>query len=281
MRVRPRFFAGAVAAVIASAAAVRIDADGHTPAAIRPLPKTETIGLGAGVVLEFVRVEPGSFIMGSDLEIGDADETPAHRVTLTRPFYIGKYEVTQEQWLRIMGKNPSAFKGAQQPVESVSWNDCQEFLARVTRKTGRKISLPTEAQWEYACRAGAGTRWNFGDRADAMGEYAWIRQNSGGTTHPVGQKKPNAFGIYDLYGNVAEWCTDWYANPYPKGEVTNPTGPPSGMSKIVRGGAWGDDPSNARSAYRNADGSDGANNGIGFRCVLLDESPSGEPRRVP
>ncbi len=242
-------------------------------------PARVSLDLGGGVTMEFVLIPAGSFPMGSAEETGDADETPQHRVTLTHAYYLGKHEVTQEQWTKLMGDNPSHFKGATLPVDTVSWNDCQHFLSRLREKTGRACSLPTEAQWEYACRAGTTTKWNFGDTDAAVAEHAWTESNSGGTTHPVGQKKPNAWGLHDLQGNLGEWCADWYANPYPKGDATDPLGPATGPSRVVRGGAWGDHPNNARPAYRNCNGSDGAHDGIGFRCMLpVDDEDSAPPQ---
>ncbi len=233
-------------------------------------PQGETIDLGGGVTMEFVLIRAGSFTMGSDENTGDGDESPQHEVTITRPFYLGKFEVTQEQWVALMGSNPSGFKGAKRPVDSVSWNDCQRFLARLHEKTGRKFALPSEAQWEYACRAGTHTTWSFGNDAAVAGDYGWLGVNSGGTTHAVGTRKPNAWGLYDMHGNVWEWCADWYAkHGYPTGRVADPTGPATSEGRILRGGGWGEDPLNARCAGRNCDGPDGAHNGIGFRCVLL------------
>ena len=229
---------------------------------------TETLDLG-GVKMEFVLIPPGTFIMGSDEETGDGDEKPAHKVTLTQPFYLGKYEVTQEQWVKVIGSNPSKFKGPKLPVDSVSWDECQRFLLKLQEMDGRKFTLPTEAQWEYACRAGTISRCFFGDNYNIAGNYAWIATNSGNKTHQVGKKKPNPWGIYDIYGNVQELCADWYANPYQGIDATNPLGPSHGDSRILRGGAWGDDPMNIRSAYRNAIGQDIGNDGIGLRCVML------------
>jgi formylglycine-generating enzyme required for sulfatase activity len=208
------------------------------------------------------------WLIFSHQKLSAADETPRHKVTLTQPFFLGKCEITQEQWTQIMGHNPSHFKGAKLPVDSVSWNDCQRFFGKLRDKTGRTFALPTEAQWEFACRAGTATPWNSGDQAATVGDHAWFDKNSGGTTHPVGKKKANAWGLHDLHGNLGEWCADWYANPYPKNDAVDPAGPPAGDSRVVRGGAWGDDPTNLRSAYRNANGPDGAHNGIGFRCVM-------------
>ena len=232
--------------------------------------KTATIDLGHGVKMEFVLVRPGSFIMGSDENTGDGDESPMHKVTFTQPFYLGKYEVTQEQWEAVTGGNPSGFKGARRPVDTVSWDDCQNFLAKLQAKTGRKFALPTEAQWEFACRAGTTSPWSFGDAEARAGDYAWIGENSGNATHPVGEKKPNAWGLYDVHGNVWEWCADWYEkHSYPSSDATDPSGPPSGTAHILRGGAWGEHPNNIRSAVRNCLGPDGRHDGTGLRCVLL------------
>ncbi|HVX60689.1 MAG TPA: formylglycine-generating enzyme family protein [Pirellulales bacterium] len=238
-----------------------------TPAPIQ----TATIDLGDGVKMEFVLIRPGSFVMGTDEDNDpDSDASPRRRVTLTQPFYLGKYEVTQEQWEKVMGSNPSHFQGAKLPVETVSWNACQEFLAKLQARTGRKFALPTEAQWEFACRAGTSTPWSFGNSDATMGDYAWSRDNSGQTTHAVGEKKPNASGLYDMHGNVAEWCADWYAkHTYSGGVATDPTGPSAGDSRIARGGAWGDDSGYLKCTYRNCSGSDNANEGIGLRCVML------------
>ena len=243
----------------AAAKAPAYVAPDHPSAAPAPM-KTATIDLGGGVKMEFVLIQPGAFVMGTSEENDpDSDASPPHKVTLTQPFYLGKYEVTQEQWEKIMGRNPSHFPGAKRPVETVSWNACQEFLAKLQARTGRKFVLPTEAQWEFACRAGTSTLWSFGDRDAAMGNYAWSGSNSGQTTHAVGEKKPNAWGLYDLHGNVAEWCADWYAkHTYSRGDATDPGGPPAGDSRVVRGGAWGDDSGYLRCTYRNCNGPDGA-----------------------
>jgi formylglycine-generating enzyme required for sulfatase activity len=209
--------------------------------------------------------------MGTDEDNDpDSDASPRRRVTLTQPFYLGQYEVTQEQWEKVMGSNPSHCQGAKRPVDTVSWNACQEFLAKLQKRTGRKLALPTEAQWEYACRAGTSTPWSFGDSDATMGDYAWSDSNSGHTTHAVGEKKPNAWGLYDMHGNVAEWCADWYVkHAYSRGDATDPSGPASGDSRIARGGAWGDDSGYLKCTYRNCSGPDNATDGIGLRCVML------------
>jgi formylglycine-generating enzyme required for sulfatase activity len=150
--------------------------------------------------------------------------------------------VTQEQWQAVMGDNPSKFKGAKNPVERVSWDDCQEFLKRLNVKSrhgGGMFRLPTVAQWEYACRAGSTSRHYFGNDEDHLGEYAWYRANSGSRTHPVGEKKPNAWGLLDMYGNVREWCQDWYDEGYyANSPADDPTGPASGSHRVTRGGSW-------------------------------------------
>jgi formylglycine-generating enzyme required for sulfatase activity len=246
-----------------------------------PPPATTSLDLGGGEAMEFVLVPAGTFTMGSAPDEGEEDESPQRRVTLSRPFYLGKFEVTQAQWERVMGVNPSEFKGASRPVENVSWDDCQRFLARVSARTGRKLALPTEAQWEYACRAGTASRWSFGNDPAAAGAHAWLEENSGGATHPVGQKRPNAWGVHDMLGNVSEWCADFYAkHAYAGGAATDPAGPPRSEGHIVRGGGWGEHRENARSAIRNCLGADGAHNGIGFRCLLAVESDSTGDRAV-
>ncbi len=233
------------------------------------LPANVTLNLGSGVTMDFVLIPAGTFLMGSGPDVGDSDETPQHRVTIAQPFYLGCCEVTQRQWTELIGSNPSRFPGATRPVENVSWNDCQRFLAALAKKTGRAAALPTEAQWEYACRAGSTTRWYFGDDERAIGAHAWVGANAHGATHAVGTKPPNAWGVYDLCGNVWEWCADWYGRPDPATVAIDPVGPAAGTARVLRGGAWGDDANQARSAYRNSMGPDQHNPGTGFRCVLL------------
>jgi formylglycine-generating enzyme required for sulfatase activity len=186
-------------------------------------------------------------------------------VTLTKGFELGVYEVTQEQYEQVMGSNPSKFptssrqkiKGPQNPVENVSWDDAVEFCRKLTelpaeKSAGYVYRLPTEAEWEYACRAGTTTKYSFGDSASELNDYAWRAQNSEATTHPVGGKQPNAWGLYDMHGNVFEWCQDWYAD-YPSGSTTDPTGAASGLYRVYRGGSWrglSDSSSSARRARR-------------------------------
>jgi formylglycine-generating enzyme required for sulfatase activity len=216
-----------------------------------PLPKTITLDFGTGVTMKLVLIPAGKFIMGSPDSEKDhnASEGPQHEVTISRPFYIGVTEVTQAQYEAVTGKNPSKFKGPDNPVETVSWDDAMAFCKALSGRTGKAVRLPTEAEWEYACRAGTKTAFYFGGDAGKLGEYAWFNQNSGSKTHPVGLKKPNAFGLYDMHGNVLEWCSDRYG-PYADAKSTDPTGPTSGTDRVPRGGCWIYDPLGSRSATR-------------------------------
>ena len=201
--------------------------------------------------MKFVYIKSGDFMMGSPSNEPkrDSDEKQ-HRVTLTKGFYMGATEVTQGQWKKIMGNNPSRFKGDNLPVEIVSWNDCREFIRKLNRQEGgNKYRLPTEAEWEYACRAGSKTRFCFGDSDSRLGDYDWYRSNSSSKTHSVARKKPNAWGLYDMHGNVCEWCEDWKGD-YPSGHVTDPEGPSDGSYWVFRGGCWSSGAGGCRSADR-------------------------------
>ncbi|MFH1550752.1 MAG: formylglycine-generating enzyme family protein [Planctomycetota bacterium] len=204
----------------------------------------------SGIVLRLVPA--GEFYMGSpSSESGrGGDEGPVHRVKISKPFYIGKHEVTQEEWKAVMENHPSYFKGDNLPVETVSRKDAQEFC----RKAGGGLRLPSEAEWEYACRAGSRTRWCFGDDESALDEYAWYKDNSGEKTHEVGKKKPNAWGLYDMHGNVYEYCEDlghMNYNDAPEDGSAWTTGMRGGPScRVCRGGSWDDIARYSRSAYR-------------------------------
>jgi formylglycine-generating enzyme required for sulfatase activity len=183
------------------------------------------------------------------------------------------FEVTQEQYEQIVGRNPSVFKGAQNPVEQVSWDDAVEFCRKLSRKTGRHVRLPTEAEWEFACRAGSKTRFCYGDDDDysKLGDYAWYSASlttKGDSTRPVGQKKPNDWGLYDMHGNVYEWCSDWYADSYEKANKTDPAGPASGTSRVLRGGSWFDAAYGCRSARRLGYPPVRRNHYFGFRVAV-------------
>jgi len=230
-----------------------------------PLELAKEITNSIGMKLKLIPA--GEFMMGSPEgeEERDDDEGPQHKVRITRPFYLGVYEVTQEQYEKIMGENPSSFKGASRPVENVSWDNAVEFCRRLSRKEGREYRLPTEAEWEYACRAGTTTRfyWGDSDAESVMKDYCWYENNAQESdwtaphaseegTQPVGQKRPNARGLYDMSGNVWEWCADWYDGDYYEDSPTDdPTGPASGSYRVGRGGGWVSSPRNCRSADRN------------------------------
>ena len=207
----------------------------------QPATQNRIVQVG-NVQFEMVYVEGGTFRMGATKEQGDArnNEKPVHPVTLSS-YLIGKYEVTQALWEEVMGSNPSGNKqGGDYPVEYLSWDDCQEFIEKLNDRTGMKFRLPTEAEWEYAARGGnrgKGYKYAGGDNLDEVG---WYNENSGCHTHPVGEKKPNELGLYDMSGNVFEWCWDWYGK-YSSEAQTNPAGPQSGCYRVLRGGCgWSD-----------------------------------------
>lgn len=222
-----------------------------------------------GVSFEMVRVEGGTFRMGATSEQKDEawdGEKPVHSVTLSS-YYIGKTEVTQALWQAVMGSNPSGFKGADLPVECVSWDDCQEFIQKLNSLTGRNFRLPTEAEWEFACRGGNNSRGYKYSGSNNLGSVAWYDDNSGGQTHPVATKAPNELGIYDMSGNVWEWCSDWYAD-YTANSQNNPKGPHSGSDRVHRGGGKGDGAWICRSSFRNGIIPAYRGDGLGLRLAL-------------
>ena len=198
-----------------------------------------TIPVKDGICIEMVKVEAGTFMMGATSEMKNPydDEKPVHQVTLTNDYYMGKYEVTQALWQVVMGKNPSYFKGDNLPVNYVRWKDCQRFISKLNSMTGRKFRLPTEAEWEYAARGGKKSRGYQYSGSSNISDVAWYDGNSGDKTHPVGTKQANELGIYDMTGNVLEWCQDWYGSYYSSSQ-TNPTGATSGSRHVNRGGSW-------------------------------------------
>ncbi len=213
-----------------------------------------------------VFVQGGTFEMGS--RDGGSDEKPIHTVTLD-DFYIAKTEVTQAQYREVMGKNPSDFSGCDDcPVESVSWKDIQKFLQKLNKMTGEHYRLPTEAEWEYAARGGNKSRGYEYAGSNQIDAVAWYRDNSNSKTHPVGQKQANELGLYDMTGNVWEWCNDWYADDYyERSPQNNPEGPSSGSYRVLRGGSWDNDARYCRVAYRSRYAPDFRDYSFGFRLV--------------
>ena len=228
-----------------------------------------TIPVKNGISIEMVKVEAGSFNMGATPEMinPDTDEKPVHRVTLTNDYYIGKYEVTQALWQAVMGSNPSHFKGDDLPVEQVSWNDCQDFISKLNAMTGKRFRLPSEAEWEYAARGGKKSRGYQYSGSNTLGDVAWYEGNSGSKTHAVGTKQPNELGIYDMTGNVWEWCQDWYGS-YSSSPQTNPTGAVRGSFRVGRGGSWYHSARNCRSSYHDFDTPVSRGNYLRLRLIL-------------
>jgi formylglycine-generating enzyme required for sulfatase activity len=211
--------------------------------------KTFTNSIG----MRFVLIPTGTFMMGSPPDEQDRwGKEIQHKVTLTKPFYLQTTEVTQRQWVKVMGDNPSHHVkcGMNCPVEMVLWQDSQNFISRLNHLEGTdKYRLPTEAEWEYSCRSGSSTRFYFGASERDLRKYAWFKSNSSNRPHEVGQKKPNSWGLYDTHGNVWEWCQDWYGR-YPQGHITDPEGFPSGTKRVMRGGSYQETARNVRSALR-------------------------------
>ena len=226
-----------------------------------------------GVSFKMIKVKGGTFQMGSNDSEADSDEKPVHSVTLS-DYYIGETEVTQELWEAVMGSNPSGFKEPKNPVEIVSWDDCQEFIKKLNELTGKNFRLPTEAEWEYAARGGNKSRDYKYSGSNTIGDVAWCYENAydvGKTspdygTHTVGTKSPNELGLYDMSGNVWEWCSDWYGD-YSSSAQTNPTGPATGSYRVFRGGSWYYSAQSCRVANRSYGTPVSPNNDRGFRLV--------------
>jgi len=256
--------------------------------------------------IKLKRIPAGTFLMGSPEDDRDAydDEKPQHRVGISKPFYLGVYEINQAQYQAVMGNNPSWFSSNgggkdkiagratdRHPVENVSWLDAVKFCNKLSEMEGLRpiyeingetvrvldwtapgYRLPTEAEWEYACRANApaAQRYSFGDNAGSLGEFAWYSENSGSATHPVGAKRPNALGLFDMHGNVWEWCWDCYSDAYYKEPTEDdPRGPAAASRRVIRGGCWSDRPDNCRSACRARLGPADPYSTLGFRLALV------------
>ena len=239
------------------------DDESETPTIILSKPLSE---IANSIGMKFILIPAGEFRMGS--ENGDNREKPIRKIIISQPFYLSKFPVTQAQWQIVMGNNPGRFKGElNRPVERVSWSDVQEFLRKLSeREGGQGYRLPTEAEWEYSCHAGSTGEYCFGDDATTLKEYAWYGENAGGTTHPVGQLKPNAWGLHDMHGNVWEWVQDWYG-AYEAETVTDPSGPESGSYRVGRGGSWGSDAGSCRSVARGNGAPDDRDSTLGFRLL--------------
>jgi formylglycine-generating enzyme required for sulfatase activity len=261
------------------------------------VPVEKTLDLGGGEKLELVLLPAGEFVMGSpaDEDGRGGDEGPQRRVTLSRPFYMSVTEVTQSQYEAVTGESP--WKGESRAKENgshaasyVSWNDAQTFCQTLSRRSRETLRLPTEAQWEYACRSGSSSAYHFGDDAEQLGQYAWYRDNAWDVgekyAHSVAQKKPNAFGLYDMHGNVCEWCDDWYGDKYDPQDTTSPKGPGSGRNRVLRLGGWGSIAMFCRSACRVGFSRDSRGGNGGFRVVVVvggrrGVGKSGNPERNP
>ena len=240
----------------------------HSTSLTMKQPEPEKKVLTNSIGMKLVLIKGGSFTMGGDPAREDVDtDERQFKATISKDYYIGVFEVTQSQYAKVMGKNPSQFQGKRVngstsnfPVEQVSWNDAVQFCKKLSerpkeRAAGRTYRLPTEAEWEYACRAGTETSFSFGDDPGRLGEYAWFASNGQERTHEVGKKKPNAWGLHDMHGNAWEWCADWY-DYYPRASTVDPTGPPSGSDRVYRGGSWNYEPRYSRSANRTATAGD-------------------------
>ena len=237
-------------------------------------PQTDTFTVN-GVTFKMMPVEGGTFMMGATEEQGNdyySGERPVHQVTLSG-YSIGMTQVTQELWVAVMGSNPSDFNGGsygtnlQRPVEKVSWNDCQTFITRLNELTGKHFRLPTEAEWEFAARGGNKSQHYKYAGSNDIDEVAWYTSNSGYMTHPVAAKAPNELGLYDMSGNVWEWCQDWYGS-YSSEAQTNPTGPETGSNRVFRGGSWGDSARYCRVSSRSGSTPSFRRNSLGLRLAL-------------
>ena len=261
---------------------------------------TLRLDLGGGVAMDFRLLSAGTFRMGSPPEQRDrdSDEGPPRPITLSRPVYLGVHEVTQKQYRAVMGENPSKHVAANRPVDSVTWPQAVAFCRAMSKRTGRCVRLPTEAEWEYACRAGSNARFSFGDdeaQLHRFGNYYdrkhpnyddVLADDGHARAAPVGSYRPNAWGFCDMHGNVFEWCYDWYTPTYPADQTTDPVGAPAGAYRATRGGSWASPSWKCRSAYRNRFTGDGRyNDQIGLRVVVDPHLPAGhdpaDPPRNP
>jgi len=219
--------------------------------------------------IEFVLIKSGEFQMGSNA--GESNEKPVRTVTIGRPFYLARTEVTQRQWKAVMGNNPSKFKGPSRPVKQVSWDDCQKFLRELNAKRPRgwQFRLPSEAQWEYACRAGSQGKYSFSGDQRQLGDYAWYGENSGNRTHDVATKRANPWGLFDMHGNVLEWCEDVHQKSYNGAPKDGSAWVQGAGDRVVRGGSWGHTASYCRSAFRLRGPASARASFVGFRPAMV------------
>jgi len=231
------------------------------------MPETTVNSLG----MELVMIPAGSFRMGGDktLEQAEDHENPIHTVSFSKPLLMGKYAVTQAHWAVVMDNNPSKFEDDLRPVETISWHDAQDFIEALNNREDTKgYRLPTEAEWEYAARAGSESAYAFGSESVRLDEFAWYKKNAQNQTHPVGQLAPNAWGLYDMHGNVHEWCQDWFDRGYYSQSPSQaPGGPAEGLAKSLRGGDWGSDRWYCRCASRSLGSPSRRSNRVGFRII--------------
>lgn len=225
-----------------------------------------------GVSFDMLMVEAGTFTMGATSEMQNPldDEKPTHQVTITKNYYMGKTEVTQALWEAVMGDNPSHFKGSNKPVENVSWNECQEFISKLNAATGKKFRLPTEAEWEFAARGGNKSQHYQYSGSNILSDVAWSDDGSAESSHDVATKKPNELGLYDMSGNIWEWCSDWYGE-YGSDNQSDPTGPTTGTYRVNRGGGWGSAAKSCRVSYRNRIRADYSSEYLGLRLCLSED----------
>jgi formylglycine-generating enzyme required for sulfatase activity len=285
---------------------------GKASAGAPPLPpgpaQTLTLAAAPGVTLTLARIPAGKFVMGAPHEEPGffINESPRREVTISRPFYMSVCEITQRQHQAVMGRNPSRFRDPARPVENVTWEEAVEFCRRLSARTNRTVRLPTEAEWEYACRAGSDRRFSFGGDWKGLPEHAWYGGPASGGTHRVGQKAANARGLHDMHGNVLEWCSDWYVGSYRDASATDPCGPRAeayqavrqhsqrrqrtrdprgpleGPYRVVRGGSWFDPPQYCRSACRRGVAPTYRSCCLGYRVVVeVDARKRRGQRRVP
>ncbi len=236
--------------------------------AVKEVEGSLIIELAPELTLALIAIEPGTFGMGAAADGASADEHASQRpVTISKPFWLGRSEVTQAQWRAVMGTSPSRFVGDERrPVEMVSWDEAEEFCRRLSEKSGVRFRLPSEAEWEYACRAGTITRFSFDGGRDELWEHAWFHDNSEGSTQPVATRLPNAWGLHDMHGNVWEWCSDWYGEAG-SDPATDPTGPREGTERLLRGGSWGSYADACRAGYRNSLAPEARSEYVGFRIA--------------